>query len=1114
MLGAEPNWPSLNEFRLFRTAWNRFPLGDHDTAEPFKRNMLSDVKNALDEFDRLERVAAHVGEEIDTRVKKLSPAGDPSSASSFGVSPITVVDRFRNAARLIDAEGKVPPHPASSNDPVDRLLWASLDQYGEIVVEIRKVLAPIAGFNRDFTRHVDDWEQSFRDRLEPLVNRLVGLARRAESSDPPARNELDDTQEIIDKHLNPYAEFFDYYPTLSFRALVVQALKDDIKGIGKYVSDEQSLTAEKESLVAQGKAIAAQFDILEKAGAALSASDAKLAIERVAASAFPSARFGARTYPIPPTEIDDVFLAENIKTLVLETREKTQTATPRSDDVRNFLRHEIEGAYDLLERYQSFVPLIHQMIRDRSFDRLEKEAFPQLLRELPGDLRGQSDAVVAVLCWAVAVEGALLDRQLKDDMKVVMKRHPASCPDPESLSFFEYVPSPDAESAFEWYVKNRWPMIVFALDPTVDQQNIADAYSLRRDLQLAVAFAFATGRINMSQLTRFNRKIEQDAETIALNKTVSSFSYGNETFGWRFYPRYQNPPMERNNLQVATNLLWRGGPGRNYQLSNSKIEPGIRELTAVIIMPSFLQNVRFDVTGNWFPLHDPDQMKTHTARMLEQGREVMELRKALATAEQCNCYRSEDLERLSTRIDQLESLLPMQTRRTQVPYENTLGGFQLFTQGSLALVPELTGYQGVEFVEQGKTADILVFGRHFSLHESKVVAGGAVLVPSDASLGTTGVELVSREVMHLKLPDSVRPTNITADPLKRTGQGSKPYVEVYVATPTGISNRLLIPFKSKDDPAKTDPTTAEPAKPADPGYIVLDAEFKIQGTITVDAAATAAQNQATAAAAGSVGAGASTTVVKTAADASTAAKDAPGDAGKPKADGAKSKVFKTSALAYAKTDKIRIMPTKAPANTTDTIDAEFRFRVDNNVYINVSAKKLPFKTDSYEISNDEMQKMAEDFLSKLNTYGKLPTGGASLPPTLAQTTLITLSTKDGATATTYNPLRISVSLFPVLDSTPSTAKPAAASAASPIAAPTVTSAPAATTPTPTTPTTPGAAAPKSTSSNSFELPPLPDTVVRDASLARTGVLAPKRFEPLPPLPPQWNPARLPSARHP
>ena len=479
-----------------------------------------------------------------------------------------------------------------------------------------------------------------------------------------------------------------------------------------------------------------------------------------------------------------------------------------------------------------------------------------MVSKLPGDLRGQLDQELSIFCWWVAVESALLDRQLKRDMKATAElrgnqlTHGFSSSDVSSLRFYECNPAAEAEEAFEHYVQTRWPLIVFALDPFVDQQNIADAFSLRRDLQLALAFSFATGKINFSQFTRYNHKIEQDAETIALNRTVTSFSHGNETFGWRFYPRYQNPPPEPSNLHTVANLIIRNGLGRNYQMNNSKLEAGLRELTAVIVMPSFVERSALDTTGNWFPLHDPDEMEISTARMIEHGRRLNELRQSLDTPEICDQYRADDLDRLKVRVDQIEAMLPMQTRRVSVPYENSLGGFQLFTPGSTALVPEVIGFEGVESVEEGKPTDVIIFGKHFSLHETKVVVGGKVLVPDEVSppttksLGETQVDIVSREVVHLKLPAGVRPTmirNVSDTELaKKDDFKPQPYVELYLATPNGISNRLLIPYKTK---AKSSGPTPEPSAAAEAGYVLLDDTLKIQGRITPKAAGAAKKGQ-------------------------------------------------------------------------------------------------------------------------------------------------------------------------------------------------------------------------------------------------------------------------------
>jgi hypothetical protein len=399
------------------------------------------------------------------------------------------------------------------------------------------------------------------------------------------------------------------------------------------------------------------------------------------------------------------------------------------------------------------------------------------------------------LCWTIAVDAALLNERLRDDMKRIEGRDGYHCAhDLKDLYF--YVPAAGtsvgdyamASAAFEGYVKARWPLLTFSLDPVVDQQNIADALSIRRDLQLAISFAFASGRIGFNQMMRFHRLISIDAETIALNRTVTSFAHGNDTFGWRFTPRYQNPPSESNPRLIAS-MLFRTGPGPNYQQNKSKLERGQRELTAVIVMPSFLNSIRMDIRGNWFKLTHPENFTMSSGRMLEQGRFIKELQETDATTV-CDAhrYRPEDVRGLQTILTQLRKMLPMQSASVNVPYENNLGGFDLFVPGTTALVPILVGYDGIDVVGSFPPTEaaasqpaFFLYGKHFSIHETKVVAGGR-------SVPDTDVEILSREVMRIKVAKDVQATEI------KERAGSRKFVEIHVATPNGISNHVLIPM--------------------------------------------------------------------------------------------------------------------------------------------------------------------------------------------------------------------------------------------------------------------------------------------------------------------------------
>ena len=208
----------------------------------------------------------------------------------------------------------------------------------------------------------------------------------------------------------------------------------------------------------------------------------------------------------------------------------------------------------------------------------------------------------------------------------------------------------------------------------------------------------------------------------------------------------------------------------------------------MIILPSFLPRVRFEVVGNWFKLTQPDDLTVPTARMVWQGQQVMKLRDAVTKYCDPRLTRPGDLERVLTKVDRVEQMLPMQTESVAIPYQNTQGGFDLFTPGLSSLVPELLGYDGIDTAEFGKPASFLVFGKNLSIHETKVVAGGQTI---DGS----AVEILSREVMRVTVPAGLLGTEMADRP-------DRPYLEVVAATPNGISNRLAIPIKPVKKPEK------------------------------------------------------------------------------------------------------------------------------------------------------------------------------------------------------------------------------------------------------------------------------------------------------------------------
>jgi hypothetical protein len=565
----------------------------------------------------------------------------------------------------------------------------------------------------------------------------------------------------------------------------------------------------------------------------------------------PSVRTPKQLYPIAPRELKDFFLEENIYLLAKDAQEASRVKQIRALEVRDYIRHTLETAYfamssQTIKGSSTIPPLADDVFMHELMDAIKERRFghpnegaalglEQLYKYLVDKVEEGRENIrerpIAALCWAIAVDAAVLDAALRVDARKVFENKGLPYDQVEHVHFHypKGVPNEPANLVFHEYIRNRWPIITFALDPVTDQQNIADSFSLNRDLQLAVSFAFATGQINFNQLNTFRRQIQQSSDTIALNRTVTGFVHNNDIFGFRFTPRFQNPPNQRTNMGVIASQLIGGGPGPDYQMRKSKLEPGLRELTAILLIPTFLPSMRMNVAGNWFKLNDPEHLVFHTSRMMERGRRVQELRQAAVHACSTQQYRETDLRVLEAKLTQLDAMLPMQSRVVQLPFDNSASGFDLFSDGATALVPELTGFSGVDVITApaaatgsgsaaaggsgsaaasggGTTAaappatfsvttlttppttatyaiaggttsiaDVFVFGKYFSLLDTRVIAGGR----------SASFEILSREVVHVQIPSNAIPT---------TTEDGKTYIEVYLSTPNGISNSLLIPY--------------------------------------------------------------------------------------------------------------------------------------------------------------------------------------------------------------------------------------------------------------------------------------------------------------------------------
>ena len=121
---------------------------------------------------------------------------------------------------------------------------------------------------------------------------------------------------------------------------------------------------------------------------------------------------------------------------------------------------------------RDFVRIAQMRFRRPGDPQVKKAAAQGLLED--DELGERRARVVSLLSFALQIQAAGVSRRLKKD---IADQDPTL--DPEylkGLSFFEPEVSDDAFRAFEKYVNSKWPLRVYAIEPVIAQQNVADAF--------------------------------------------------------------------------------------------------------------------------------------------------------------------------------------------------------------------------------------------------------------------------------------------------------------------------------------------------------------------------------------------------------------------------------------------------------------------------------------------------------------------------------------------------------------------------------------------------------------------------------------------------------------
>jgi hypothetical protein len=406
----------------------------------------------------------------------------------------------------------------------------------------------------------------------------------------------------------------------------------------------------------------------------------------------------------------------------------------------------------------------------------------------------QRNRVVNVLAFALRIQAAGVNRRLKQD---IADQDPTVSPESlKRISFFEPEPTDEAFQVFQKYVTTKWPLRVYAIEPVIAQQNVADAFGRRKLSSLDIVGSAYAGPLKALTGIANQRQAADDETAIRLNPTMVGFGAGQSTFGWIFYPRLQTNGGKK--LRLATDIaLLVSGRVPDPTGNDQSIEPGQRECTALVEMPNFIPKIEFITVANWFRTSEVgDGQKSDLEKASTLGRKLVLAEEALNRSLVEGHYRPEEYQIASERLNQLKSLMPTQRMVVRVPFTDNQNDARIFCSHGSQLRPALSGWHGKP-PEEGDETTLFLEGKNFSIHDTHVIAGGKL---------ATAV-LVSRQLLQVTIPKDACPTP--------SADGTS-LLDINVATPNGASNHLLIKMRSPDHRRKEhhDEKTEAPAKEA------------------------------------------------------------------------------------------------------------------------------------------------------------------------------------------------------------------------------------------------------------------------------------------------------------
>ena len=240
--------------------------------------------------------------------------------------------------------------------------------------------------------------------------------------------------------------------------------------------------------------------------------------------------------------------------------------------------------------------------------------------------RWSDEDVTVALAWAIIVESALLTEQIALDMKESAAAK--GCPNPHEGWFPYFLPNPPLGGPAGVQRIRGLPLADSRLRSRSDHAAAEHLRHLQRPPRDATGHVarFRLGQDQRQQLdavrpphrVRFRDHRPQQHHRRLLARLGH--------FWLALLPRFQTPDIESNGKVFFRDLLI-GGPNKNALLRQRRLEPGIRECVAVVIMPSFVPYADLNVTSGWFCLTNPKHKLMDSAYAMRMSKTVRSIEK-------------------------------------------------------------------------------------------------------------------------------------------------------------------------------------------------------------------------------------------------------------------------------------------------------------------------------------------------------------------------------------------------------------------------------------------------------------------------------------------------------